>query len=303
MATIAFIGFGELGAALASRLGGTDGHEMRAWTRGWPDRADASALPTERMREAGVKRCATLEDALQGAEAVLSVVPGTSSLALAKRAAELLDEDALYVDLSAASVSDKEAGAEAVGEAGGRYVDGAVLGTVALPGAGLPIAASGPGAHEWRDLARCEGLSVDVLEGPAGRATQLKLLRSVYMKGRDALVVETLLAARRCGLEKQVVASIEGPGERVPFAELADRVLRSLAIHAARRADELDGSGEVLRTARVDPLLASAAADVLRWVAGSGVREAFSGVRPDDGGEVLALLDERLSEAVVPESG
>jgi 3-hydroxyisobutyrate dehydrogenase-like beta-hydroxyacid dehydrogenase len=304
VALVAFIGFGELGAALAQRLGDSGAHEMRAWTRAQPDLgATALAARTERMRAAGVEPIAALEDALRGAGTVLSVVSGASSREVAERCAELLDAGALYVDLTAAAVAEKETSAEAVERAGGRYVDGAVLGTVAVPDATIPIVASGDGARELQQLASGGGISIEALDGPAGRATQLKLLRSVYMKGRDALVVETLLAARRCGLEERLVASIEGPGERVSFADLSDRVLRSLAIHAGRRAEELDSSADVVRETGIEPLLAPAAAATLRRVAEAGVREAFGGERPESGAEVLALLDERLSEAAAPESG
>lgn len=304
MTLVAFIGFGELGSALAQRLGGSSAHEMRAWTRDRPDLGAAEiATRAERVRAAGVGPVAALEDALRGADVVFSVVAGKSARELAERSAELLDDGALYVDLTSAAVADKKAAAEAVERSGGRYVDCAVLGTVAVPDATIPIVASGQGAQELSEILACEGISVEILDAPVGRATQLKLLRSVYMKGRDALVVETLLAARRYGLEKQVIASIEGPGERVSFAELADRVLRSLAVHAGRRADELDASTETVRASGIDPLLASAAADVLRLVASTGVREALGGTRPEDGDEVLALLDQRLSEEAAPESG
>ena len=301
MALIAFIGFGELGAALAERLGHSGVHEMRAWTRERSDPASAAAL-ARRLRSAGVERCASLQEALRGADAVLCVVPGTASRALTKRSAAFLDEGALYVDLTATPVADKEVGAEVVGLAGGRFVDAAVLGTVAVPAVTVPIVASGRGAREWQELARCEGLSVETLDGPAGRATQLKLLRSVYMKGRDALVVETLLAARRCGLEDRVIASIEGAAERVPFASLADRVLRSLAIHAARRAAELRDSGDAVLATGVDPLLARAGAEVLRRVADAGLREELRGERPESGADVLALLDERMARAERPQA-
>jgi len=303
VALVAFIGFGELGAALARRLGDSGAHEMRAWTRDRPD-LDAAGLAarTERMRAAGVERIATLEDALRGADLVLSVVSGESAREVAERSAGLLDNDALYADLTAAPVADKEASAKVVGRSGGRYVDGAVLGTVAVPDAKIPIVASGDGAPALQELAACKGISVETLDGPPGRATQLKLLRSVYMKGRDALVVETLLAARRCGLEERLVASIEGPGERVSFADLSDRTLRSLAVHAGRRAEELDSSTDVVRGTGIAPLLAPAAAETLRRVAETGVREAFDGRRPESSAEVLALLDERFSEAAAPES-
>jgi 3-hydroxyisobutyrate dehydrogenase-like beta-hydroxyacid dehydrogenase len=294
VAVVAFIGFGELGAALADRLGRSGLHEMRVWTRERSDPASAAAL-TRQLRSAGVEQCASLQDAVRDAAAVLSVVPGGASRALAERSAAFLDEAALYVDLTAAAVADKEAGAKVVELAGGRYVDGAVLGAVAAGAATIPIVASGRGAREWQELAPCEGLSVEALDGPAGRATQLKLLRSVYMKGRDALVVETLLAARRCGLEDRVAASIEGAGESVPFTDLADRVLRSLAVHAARRAEELRNSGDVVLGTGVEPTLARAGVEVLGRVADVGLREEFRGERPASGADVLALLDERMT--------
>jgi len=53
------------------------------------------------------------------------------------------------------------------------------------------------------------------------------------MKGRDALILEMMLAARRYGLEDRVAESIKGPGETVPFTALAERVLCALAVHAS----------------------------------------------------------------------
>lgn len=296
MALIAFIGFGELGAALAERIAGSRSHDLCAWTREQSDPVASAAL-LARLARTGVERRRSLEAAIEGADGVLSVVPTTASLSVARRSSALLGKGALYVDLTAAPLADKQAGAQLVARAGGLYVDGAVLGAAAAGSEPMPILACGPGAHEWRRLARCDGLAVEVLDAPVGHATLLKLLRSVYMKGRDALIVETLLAARRYGLERELAASIQGPGERVPFSALSDRVLRSLAIHAERRADELQASSEVLLEAGVNPRLTSAGAQLLGEIALLGLRDAFAGQRPEDGAEVLALIDELLGES------
>ena len=64
-----------------------------------------------------------------------------------------------------------------------------MLGTVATSGFEVPILVSGPGAHGWRTLVDPEGLVVEAIDAPAGHATLLKLLRSVYMKGREALIL------------------------------------------------------------------------------------------------------------------
>jgi hypothetical protein len=107
------------------------------------------------------------------------------------------------------------------------------------------------------------------------------------MKGRDALVLEMMLAARRLGVEDAVVRSIAGPGEQAPFADLAERVLRALAVHAGRRADELESSAELLRELGVEPTVTEAGAERLRRLAELGLRERFGGERPPSGSDTL----------------
>jgi 3-hydroxyisobutyrate dehydrogenase-like beta-hydroxyacid dehydrogenase len=292
VAVFAFIGFGELGSSLAEGLGRSDAHLVRVYTPERTQPAAAAALE-DRLRRTGAQRTASLQEAVAGATAVLSVVPAGASCTVAERCAPLLDADTYYVDLTAAAVADKEESAALIAQAGALYVDGAVLGTVATSGFEVPIVASGPGAHGWRALVDPEGLVVEAIDAPAGHATLLKLLRSVYMKGRDALILEMMLAARRYGLAEQVAESIQGPGEQVPFTTLAERVLCALAVHAERRADELLASSEVVRAAGVDPLLACAGSEALRRLAGLELRDMFDRERPSDAGQVLAAIDER----------
>lgn len=290
MAVFTFIGFGELGSSLAEGLGRSGAHELRAYT---PERSRpaAGAALEDRLRRAGTHRSTTLEEAVANATAVLSVVPASASRAVAERCAPSLDPGAYYVDFAPAPVADKEEGAALIAQAGALYVDAAVLGTVAASGFKVPILAGGPGARGWRALVDAEGLVVEAIDAPAGHATRLKLLRSVYMKGRDALIVEMMLAARRYGLEEQVADSIQGPGELVPFRALAERVLCALAVHSERRADELLASSEVVRSAGVDPVITRAGSEVLSRLAELELRERFD-QRPSSGNEVLAAIDE-----------
>jgi 3-hydroxyisobutyrate dehydrogenase-like beta-hydroxyacid dehydrogenase len=291
MPDLAFIGFGELGSSLAEGLGRSGAHPLRAYA---PRRSQPTATKRleARLRRAGVRRSDSLQEAVAGATAVHIVVPARACREVAEICASALAVGAYYVDLSAASVSEKEAAAALIAQAGALYVDAAVLGTVAASGFEVPIVASGPGAPGWKALVDPEGLVVEVIDAPAGHATLLKLLRSVYMKGRDALIVEMMLAARRYGLEDRVAASIQGPGEGVSFPALAERVLCALAVHAGRRADELLASSDVVTAAGVEPVITRAGSEVLRNLARLDLRERFDGERPSNGKEVLALIDE-----------
>jgi hypothetical protein len=112
------------------------------------------------------------------------------------------------------------------------------------------------------------------------------------MKGRDALILEMLLAARRHSLERSVIESIGGAGEQVPFPDLATRVLGSLALYAGRRSDELAASAEVLAAAGVEPIVTSAGVERLRLLAELDLAEHFHGERPNTLEEVLTLIEE-----------
>ena len=266
MTAIALIGYGELGSVLGDALAKV--HDVRAWSR---------------------SREGELEEAVDGAALVISAVPGSAAEEVAEQVLQLVGPDVCFADLTAASPQVKERAASRHE----LYVDGAVLGTVATSGAEVPIAAAGAAAERFRDLVAPAGLRVEVLQGaPAGTAARLKLVRSVYMKGRDALVLEMMLAARRLGVEDSVARSIAGPGEQVPFTELSERVLRALAVHAGRRSQELDSAAALLRELGVEPTMAEAGAERLRWLAELGLRERFGGERPDEGSATLDAADE-----------
>ncbi len=294
MAVIAFVGFGELAGQLADGLARSRRHELRAFLRRPPAKGSPKA---QRLEQSGVVGCSALSDAIGGADAVLSAVPATAQPEIVQQCAPLLAPGALFVDMASATPEAKRDAAARIAEHGGSYVDAAVLGTVLTSGLAVPILASGPGANEFQSLMAPDGLNISTLDGPAGDAALVKLLRGIYLKGRDALIVEMMLTARRYGVEDTVAASIDGPGERVPFPALADRVLRSLAVHAERRGTELAASSELVGAAGVDPALTRAAARTLHRVAELGLAESFGDQRPDDAGAVLQEIDSRLRSA------
>ncbi|MGI8559445.1 MAG: DUF1932 domain-containing protein [Solirubrobacteraceae bacterium] len=289
MTKIAFVGFGELGSSLAEGLAGSGRHRLRAYIRGWPK---ASESYERRLTASGTTPCASLNEAVADAEVVLAAVPATVSLQLAREAAAHLKRDAVYADLATASATDKQAAAEVLGPQGVVYADAAVLGTVAVDGFRVPILVSGPGAAAIRSLLEPDGFRVTEIAGPVGQAALVKLLRSAYLKGRDALIVQTLLAARRYGLKEIVAESLERPGDRLPFDAIATRVLCSVAIHAGRRAHELEQVGEVLREVGIDPALARAGSQTLERIAALRLRDVLGEGRPADPDAVLAAIDE-----------
>lgn len=259
---VCVIGFGELGRALTRAIAGA-GHGGPRVTSGSLEALDGAAR-AQAVTAAGGLAVPSLADAVRDADLVLVCVPGTASTAVAARAAGALAPDALYVDLTSTSPAVKLRSAELITEVGGRFVDVAVLGAVAASGGRVPLLACGGGAVELAQVAPQLGLAVTPLDGPVGSAARVKLLRSVYLKGRDALIAEMMAAAEQFGLTDVVAQSIRGPGEEVTFPALATRVLDSLDRHSRRRADELKACAELLRSSGVEALATEGAEERLR---------------------------------------
>jgi len=289
-ARIALVGYGALGHAFATGFRAGRVADVRVFARERSDAAGVAAL-RDRLRTTGVHVCATVAEAVAGADAVVAAVPAGAAAEVAAACVPSLRAGAVYIDPSPLHPADKARLAALVDEAGAGYVDLAVLGTVAVSGAAVPCLAAGPGASRWREIVTPLGFAVTVVDGPAGRASLVKLLRSVYTKGRDALILEMVLAARRHGVDDIVLASIGGPGEQVPFPDLVHRVVTSLAVYAERRATELDAAAELVEEARLEPLMTSAGAARLRWLAALEPRAEFGGERPSDLDEVLAVIE------------
>ena len=291
---VAILGFGELGAVLAVALRDAGRPVPRAFSRPKSTPAESEAV-RRWVESSGARAVATLQEALDGAGLVLVCVPGSASRAIAARASAALRPGALWVDLASASPEDKEAASRDIAAAGALYVDAAVLGAVAASGARVPILAAGSGAAGFAAAGAGFGLDITCIDAPAGAAARVKLLRSVYMKGRDALVAEMLLGARHHGLERFVAESIRGPGEEVRFPALADRVLSSLALHAGRRAEELGASASLLRASGIEAAATEGAERRLRLLGQLVLVERFRGAQLNDAAGVLDVLERAAS--------
>jgi len=114
----------------------------------------------------------------------------------------------------------------------------AVLAPVERAGHRTPLLASGPGAREFAARVGPFEVPVVVVDGDAGEAARLRLLRSVFMKGLAALVVEGLGASRAVGSEewlRQQMAQELGPDGDA----LIGRLVEGSRTHAVRREHEV----------------------------------------------------------------
>ncbi|NBH09078.1 DUF1932 domain-containing protein [Amycolatopsis sp. SID8362] len=251
------LGLGEAGALYAAGLA------ERGWTVAGYDPAD-SATPE------GVERAGSPELAARGAEVVLSLVGGRAAAEAAGSVAPFLPAGAVFVDMNAAAPEVKQTIARAVGE--DRFADVAVLGSVPAHGAATAVIISGRGAARAAAVFEELGARVEDIGGAPGAASARKLLRSSFMKGLGAVIVESVAAGRAAGAEGWVREQIarELSGEDAAVNRLYDGTLK----HASRRAGEADAAVALLDSLRVPPVMTRATAEVHRGLADAALAPA-----------------------------
>ena len=111
-----------------------------------------------------------------------------------------------------------------------------------------------------------------------GRASAIKLCRSVVVKGLEALAVESLLAARRYSVEDEVLASLAESFPGMKWDTQADYLWRRVVQHGARRAEEMREAAATVADAGLVPRMATATADVQAWMARRRAKGDFDGL-------------------------
>ncbi len=110
-----------------------------------------------------------------------------------------LNERQLLVDVTTAAPEVKKQLGRDCFDENIRFADSPMLGPLIVDRHKVPIITCGSGAQRWHDEMKPFGMNIEVIEGPPGTATQIKLARSIFTKGFEALLVETFMFARKCG--------------------------------------------------------------------------------------------------------
>lgn len=300
---IALLGFGEAGSAIARGLAAEGG-----W-RGTPRPGDNAprrliaidtALDQDARGTALGKQARALDvaiedryaEALRQADLVISAVQGEHALEAAEAAAPLLKKGAHYLDLCTVTGAMSDDNRAAIEGAGGRYIDIAVMGGFFKSGIKAPMLVAGEDVEPVVAWMNANGFEAKALGPRPGSASSVKMLRSVMMKGVEALAVESLVTAQRQGILEEVLACFSD-ADQVSFRDFITTLVQTHIVHAYRRWEEMGLVARTLRETGVEPLMTEA-------IEQSHRRTVDAAIAPADG-KVPSLADalKILSEKVV----
>ena len=299
---IALLGFGEAGSAIARGLAAEGGWRSASKPGDNAPRRLIAIDPTLDQDARGIaigKEARRLDvgiecsytSALAEADLVICAVQGEHALDAAKSAAVHLKKGSYFLDLCTVTGKMADENRTAIEAAGGRYVDIAVMGGFFKYGIKAPMLVAGIDGEVAVAWMNANGFDARYLGSRPGSASSVKMVRSVLMKGLEALGVEALVTAERQGILEEVLDCLADV-DLVPFREHLASLVQTHVVHARRRWEEMGLVAQTLRETGVEPRMTEVTEQTLR-------RSMEAAIAPADGkvpklDEALRLLSDKV---------
>ncbi len=249
---VSFVGFGEAGQAIAAGLREEGVTDIVAWDILFPESAGAKLI--EAATASGVKVASSAAEAVRDADIIIAAVTAASSHEAAQSVNGRLTGKPFYLDVNSVSPGRKQASAKLLGDTA-RYVDLAIVSPIHPARHKSPMMLAGPYATDIEPLLTSIGMRTQVVGDKTGDAAAIKMVRSVMIKGIEALTLECFLAAQRAGVVDQVASSLKNNYPTLDWNTISEYNIERMVSHGVRRAAEMREVADTLRELGVTPLM------------------------------------------------
>jgi len=245
-------------------------------------------------REAGLTDVGTIARLVAECDIVLSVMNPGAAVDFAREAAAAIragGHKTLVADCNAIAPPTVHEIAGLIEGAGGRFLDGGIIGPPPRGTAKTNLYVSGPGAADLEALAGPQ-LNVRVVSERIADASAVKMCYSAINKGTQGLWLEVMIAARRLGVDELLEKQL-----RSSRSELVDFILGqfpTITPKAYRWVPEMIEISKTLSAAGITPKVFQGEADIFQFVAGTPLGKETPETRDKSrtGKDVVRLLAE-----------
>ena len=244
--TIAILSPGDMGHAVG-RVLIEAGHEVVTSLDGRSPRTKALA------RSAGIADVGSLDEVADAAYLVLSILVPSEAEALAVSFAAAIRRSGkatVLADCNAVSPTTSLRMESAVTGAGGRYIDGSIIGPPPGKGDAPRFYVSGPHAALMQPLDG-KGIVVRDLGPHTGAASAIKMCYAGYTKGTSALSIGVLALAQRLGVAEQLDREFS-ESQAAGLARM-EKQIPGLPVKARRWVGEMEEIADTFRSAGLPP--------------------------------------------------
>jgi 3-hydroxyisobutyrate dehydrogenase-like beta-hydroxyacid dehydrogenase len=283
------IGFGEAGQAIAAGLREAGVERIAAWDILFPK--DEGARLKQAGEKMGARLATSAADAVANSDIIVAAVTASSSLEAAQSVAPHISGNPYYLDINSVSPGRKKDTARLL-EGSARYVDVAILAPIHPKRHQTPLLLAGPHAQAVMPLLIDElEMQGAIASDEIGAAAALKMIRSVMIKGIEALTAECFMAAQRAGIVEEVAASLKNNYPGLDWPSVIDYNLERMASHGIRRADEMEQSAVTLTELGIAPLMTRGTVARQRELGELGKRADIKTAKTEGRAAILSALN------------
>ena len=257
--TVAIMSPGDMGHAVGQVLS-ESGIDVITCTDGRSQR-------TKNLAEmAGLRQVATLEDMVIQADLVLSIMVPSKAMSFVREISPHFESSktpTYFADCNAVSPQSALAMAEVINQAGGKFIDGGIIGTAPTKGDTPRFYVSGPDASIVMELDG-RGIIVKAIGNKVGQASGIKMCYAALTKGTNTLHVALLTAASRLGLTDDLRKEFEF-SQKSHLAAMEKGISR-LPANAHRWIGEMEEIAATFENLGVTPNFHKGAAEIYKML-------------------------------------
>jgi 3-hydroxyisobutyrate dehydrogenase-like beta-hydroxyacid dehydrogenase len=267
---VGLVGYGEVGRILAEDLR-AQGVVVQAFdlklTQPHPQAVEAAAAMRAHAAAHGVVLRSSHATLAAHNDLTVSAVTASQTVAVALACGPHLRRDSFFLDFNSASPGARQRAAALIDVEGSRYVEAAVMTSIAPHRIRVPLLLGGPFAADLAPLLARLGFVARVASERLGVASATKMCRSVMVKGLEAMVIESFTAARHYGVEDDVIASLQETFPGIDWERQAAYFFQRAIEHGRRRSEEVREVAATVHDAGLTPWSAFGTAERQGWTA------------------------------------
>jgi 3-hydroxyisobutyrate dehydrogenase-like beta-hydroxyacid dehydrogenase len=281
---IGFIGFGEVGSTFSGVFVEHD-IKVRIYDV-LQEESKGEEIIRSRIPSPEIE-LTQLSDLVESSDVIFSTVTTQVALDVAISVEKHLSPNKTYIDLNSTSPVVKRDIGKIIDRAGAEYIEGAILGAVGASGESTRILLSGHTAKEVATILKSSGLNTTFFSQEIGKASQFKMLRSIFSKGVEALLLEMMVAGYRAEIDQELWRDINSFMDSHPFEDIASNWISSHGVAYERRYFEMIQVVETVQDLGVNPLMSSATVSLFKRSMDTELGNYFK-KKPDNHMKVIA---------------
>jgi 3-hydroxyisobutyrate dehydrogenase-like beta-hydroxyacid dehydrogenase len=286
-----FIGFGEAAAVFAKPIM-ESGVQVNAYDVLLSQTKGKEILEN---RARGMKlNFLNLPEMIEQSNYLISTVTTQVAKQVATDCSGYLKSGQVFIDLNSTAPAIKNEINEIILKTGADFVEGAVLGAVGATGASTKILFGGIKAEETTKVFKELGLNVAFFSEEIGKASQFKMLRSIYSKGLEALLLELLISGEKAGIKDELWDDIVQLMKSNSFEKTASNWIRTHALACERRYYEMAQVVETMKELNLEPILTTGTVNFFKRSVTLGFKDNFT-EKPLSVNDVIDFMAKKIS--------